>query len=120
MQQIGETRQEMTRDLLTKIRGIINDYPNFAEKYYILVHAKPEQSGSHRIRQKILVMKQKPPMLLATLLFGVDRKRGELTLEWALPWDGPQYTVDQKHATPVPEVIESILKVGQSNYVYGE
>lgn len=119
MQELGETRQEMTRGLLKKIHKIVEERKDLPKKYYILVHAKPTYPGSHEIKQLLVVTNQRPRMMLATLLFGVDREKGVLTLEWALPGDWPTYEVDTSKAEPVPEVISSIQKVGESNYVYG-
>jgi hypothetical protein len=119
MQELGETRQELTKSLLSKLFKVIDSNPNFADVYYIMVHAKPEGSGSPVIRQKIVVMHNKPSMMLSTLLFKVDLKRGELTLEWALPGDWPTYTLDTSVGEPVPEVIASIKAVGDQHYRYG-
>lgn len=109
-QELGETRQAMTKRLMQYLDEIINKNKSWDEKYYILVHAKPFPNQPKLINQKLLIMKQKPSMMLACMLFGVDNKRGVLTLEWALPGDWPTYAVG--HGEPVPETIASIDKSG--------
>jgi len=110
MQELGETRQEMTRGLMQKIEKIINEHERYADKYYIWVHAKPEKPGSNMIRQKIMITKVKPQMQLSTILFGVDNRKGDLTLEWALAGDWPiMETADE--GEPVPEVIASFKEL---------
>lgn len=109
-QELGETRQAMTKRLMQYLEEIIDKNKAWEDKYYILVHAKPFPNQPKLINQKILIMKQKPCMMLACMLFGVDNKRGVLTLEWALPGDWPTYAVGQ--GEPVPETIASIQGSG--------
>lgn len=111
-QQLGETRSEMTRDLMQKdIEPLINKLKDRREKYYILVHAKPTPGNRQVIWKKIIVMQEKPSMMLSCMLFGVDNAKGELTLEWALPGDWPTWAVEGK-SEPIPEVIASVKAAG--------
>lgn len=111
-QQLGETRTAMTRDLMQKdIEPLINKLKDRKDKYYILIHAKPIPGNSQTIWKKIIVMDQKPSMLLSCMLFGVDNSTGTLTLEWALPGDWPTWAV-KGHSEPVPETIASIKASG--------
>lgn len=112
-QELGETRQAMTKTLMRDIEKII-DLPQckkFEGKYYILVHAKPYPNEHHKIKIKQLVMTQKPSMMLSCLLFGVDNSKGVLTLEWSLPGDWPTWSVGGTNE-PVPEVIASVTAAG--------
>lgn len=108
MQQIGETRAAMARALMQRIERTINETK--WDKYYILVHAKPFMNHPHMIKQNIVVMRQRPPMMLSCMLFGVDNKEGKLTLEWALPGDWPVWSVGGSNE-PVPETIASYQKL---------
>lgn len=114
-QQLGETRQEMTKKLMKDLEEVINKYKDKKSKYYVLVHAKPWPNYPNVIKIKILAMDVKPHMMLSCLLFGVDNERGELTLEWALPGDWPTWSVGGTNE-PVPEVIASVNKAGVRYY----
>ena len=110
-QQLGETRQAMTKRLMKDIEDAVNKYKNKTEKYYILAHAKPWPNNPHIIKIKLMAMDVKPHMMLSCLLFGVDNQSGTLTLEWALPGDWPTWSVGGT-SEPVPEVIASVTKAG--------
>jgi hypothetical protein len=110
-QQLGETRQAMTKRLMKDLEEAINKYKDRDEKYYILVHAKPWPKNPSVIKIKLMAMNVKPHMMLSCLLFGVDNKEGKLTLEWALPGDWPTWSVEGTNE-PVPEVIASVTKAG--------
>lgn len=110
-QQLGETRQAMTKTLMKDLEKVIDEQKNRDEKYYILVHGKPWPNNPNMIKIKIIPMNVKPRMMLSCLLFGVDNKAGKLTLEWALPGDWPTWSVGGTNE-PVPEVIASVTKSG--------
>lgn len=104
MQELGETRVAMTKGLMGHVEKAINGC-NW-EKFYILVHAKPFPHLPTMIKQKILLMRMKPSMMLSCMLFSVDKKEGKLMLEWALPGDWPTWAAEGRNE-PVPEVIAS-------------
>lgn len=104
MQDLVETRDAMSRDLMRRIEDIINDTKE--DEFYILVHGKPFPKWPKMIKMKYLVMKQKPSMMLSCMLFHVDNKEGKLMLCWALPGDWPTWSVGGKNE-PVPETIAS-------------
>lgn len=111
-QQLGETRQQMTKDLMKKdLEPLIDKLKNHKEKYYILVHAKPFPNHPNLIKKKVIALPGKPNMMLSCMLFGVDNKTGTLTLEWALPGDWPTWAVNGTNE-PVPETIASIKQSG--------
>lgn len=110
-QQLGETRQAMTKRLMQDVEKVIDKYKNKEEKYFILAHAKPWPTYPNVIKIKLIPTNKKPPMMLSCLLFGVDNKEGKLTLEWALPGDWPTWSVGGTNE-PVPEVIASVSKAG--------
>ena len=110
-QQLGETRQAMTKTLMKDIDKIIEKCKERKNKYYILVHAKPWPKNPNVIKLKFFVIEGKPSMLLSCLLFGVDNATGTLTLEWSLPGDWPTWAVGGTNE-PVPETIASISKSG--------
>lgn len=110
-QELGETRQAMTKRLMLDLENAINKYKSVENKYYILVHAKPWPKNPNVIKIKLIAMHNKPVMLLSCMLFGVDNKTGTLTLEWALPGDWPTWAVGGTNE-PVPEVIASVTAAG--------
>lgn len=116
-QQLGETRQAMTKTLMKDIEKCINQYKN-KEKFYILVHGKPFPNHPQMVKIKIIPMDAKPRMMLSCMLFGVDNRKGELTLQWALPGDWPTWSVGGTNE-PVPEVIASVTKAGV-RYMYDD
>lgn len=117
-QELGETRTAMTAKLMQYIEEAVSKFSHKREKYYILVHAKPYPNMPNMIKQKLLAMDRKPPMMLSCMLFGVDNSTGTLTLEWALPGDWPTWSVGGTNE-PIPEVIASIEKAGVS-YMYDQ
>lgn len=117
-QELGETRQEMTRGLMKYIEEIIQKCKDRKEKYYILAHAKPFPNNPQVIKQKLLVMDRKPPMMLSCILFGVDNQTGKLTIEWSLPGDWPTWALNGSQE-PVPETIASVTQSG-IRYYYDE
>jgi hypothetical protein len=118
-QELGETRQAMTRDVMQKdIEPIIHKLKDHPDKYYILIHAKKVPGNQAVIWKKIIVLFRKPPMMLACMCFGVDNKKGELTIEWTLPGDYPTWDI-KADSEPVPEVIASVTESG-IRYHYDE
>jgi len=115
-QQLGETRQAMTKRLMLDLESIIEKYKNKENKYYVLFHAKPWPKHPNVIKIKPLAMDNRPPMMLSCVLFGIDNKEGKLTLEWALPGNWPTWSMEGKNE-PIPETIASIKKVGIDCYV---
>jgi hypothetical protein len=115
-QKLGETREAMGRGLMKHIEGAVNKFSNVDGKYYLLVHAKPFPNHPTIIKQKIVALRQKPPMMLSCMLFGVDNAEGKLTLEWALPGDWPTWAVGGTNE-PVPEVIASMTNA-KVQYLY--
>jgi len=116
-QQLGETRQAMSKRLMQDIEETVNKHSKVEGKYYILVHGKPFPGKSNVIKIKIVApIPQKPGMMLSCMLFGVDNRNGKLTLEWSLPGDWPTWSVGGTNE-PVPEVIASIDKSGVK-YLY--
>lgn len=111
-QELGETRQAMTKTLMKDIESIIDKCKGIRQKYYILVHAKPWPGQQHIIKMKQVVLNKKPPMMLSCLLFGVENESGKLTLEWALPGNWPTWSVNGTNE-PVPETIASLNELGK-------
>lgn len=114
-QQLGETRQAMTKDLMQKtLEKIMRDYKHLKGKYYVLFHAKKYPNSETMIYIKPIVLTQMPPAMLGTLVFGVDNSTGVLTIERVLPLDRP---IDEINApsTPVKEVVDSVK---DSNIIY--
>lgn len=104
VQELGETREAMTRDLMLKVEKAINE--TNLDKFWIMVHAKPMHFHHKMIKQKIFLLDKEPPMYLSCLCFEVDKVGGVLKLLWALPGDWPTYTLSGT-VKPIPEVVAS-------------
>ena len=111
-QELGETRQAMTKTLMHDLEKVIDKYKDKSEKYYVLVHAKPWPKNPNVIKIKLIPTNLKPPMMLSCLLFGVDNKAGKLTLEWCLPGSWPVWSVEGT-MEPIPETIASLDALGK-------
>lgn len=116
MQEIGETRTAMARGLMKYLEQVIDKNQKLADKYWVLVHAKPFPGNRQIIKQKFIIFTDEPPMMLSCMLFEVDNKEGKLTLCWSLPGDWP--TWHREGEKPVPEVIGSFDKL-ERRIVYG-
>lgn len=110
-QELGETRQAMTKRLMLDLEECINKYKDKTEPYWILVHAKPWPKNPNVIKIKLVPTNIKPRMLLSCMLFGVDNQQGKLTLDWCLPGDWPTWSVGGTNE-PIPETIASINASG--------
>ncbi len=110
-QQLGETRQAMTKAVMENIEKIANQCKHKKHKFYVLVHGKPYPNDRFMIKMKYLCMDRKPPMMLSCMLFGLDNSKGIMTLEWALPGDWPTWAVGGTN-DPIPETIASINQSG--------
>lgn len=117
-QQLGETRQAMTKRLMKDLESIIDKYKDKKDKYYVLFHAKPWPNKPNVIRIKPIAMAFRPRMMLSCMLFGIDNAEGKLTLEWALPGDWPTWSVGGTNE-PVPETIASVTAAG-IHYFYDD
>lgn len=104
MQELGETRQAMTRDLMKRLEKIINE--TNLDEFFVLVHGKPFPNHPKIIKMKFLIMNQKPSMMLSCMLFRIDKKKGKLILEWILPGDWPTWSMEGKNE-PIAETIAS-------------
>lgn len=104
MQELGETRQAMARDLMKRLENIINEVKR--DEFFVLVHGKPFPNHPKMIKMKYVVMNRRPSMMLSCMLFRIDKKNGNLFLEWSLPGDWPTWSMEGKNE-PVPETIAS-------------
>ena len=103
-QELGETRQAMTKDVMKRLEKIINEVKR--DEFYVLIHGKPFPNSPKVIKMKYLIMSQKPSMMLSCMLFHIDKPKGKLTLRWSLPGDWPTWSVEGTNE-PVPETIAS-------------
>lgn len=110
-QELGETRQAMTKRLMKDLEDVISKYKDKTEKYYVLVHGKPFPNQPNLIKIKIIPMNVKPSMMLSCMLFGIDNSSGKLTLEWSLPGSWPVWSVGGTNE-PIAETIGSINELG--------
>lgn len=111
-QELGETRIAMTKTLMKDIEGIVNKQKHLDHKYYILVHGKPFPYNSQMIKMKLLVMNQKPSMMLSCMLFEVDNKESTLKLLWVLPGSWPTWACEGKNE-PISETVASLKDLGK-------
>ena len=110
-QQLGETRQAMTKTLMKDLEKCIDQHKDKSDPYYVLVHAKPWPQNPNIIKIKLIPTNLKPPMMLSCMLFRVDNRSGKLELCWSLPGSWPVYTVEGT-VEPIPETIASINELG--------
>jgi hypothetical protein len=112
-QELGETRKAMCKRLMEYIEETINltlkKFPD-SKKFWILVHAKPYPGQTLKIKQKIMVMFQKPSMMLSCMLFEYNNEKGVLRLMWSLPGDWPTWSVGGTNE-PIPEVVASLKEL---------
>jgi len=98
---LGDLRPELAKDLQRRIVEVIDRYKN-KESYFLLVWAGIEiETGI--IRSKLILLSEKPPKMLGTMLYFVDNKAGKLERIWALPLDIPIYE-------PSEDLVEEVLK----------
>ena len=103
--------QGMVEDLEKKLVHIAETVTNYGDRYYVLVMARQDPPGSGMIKQMVYLWPVEPPKFLATMVFCVDRKRGEISRLWAIPGDWSQYPT--KHlAESTPEIIASKNELG--------
>jgi len=86
--EIGELRQQLTKDLGETLEKVI-DAKQELHSYHILIYANFDPLAPSTIRTKIVTTISKPPMLLGTMCFHVDNKKGTITPLWVLPLDIP-------------------------------
>lgn len=98
-----------------KLLEIVETNRSYGDQYYIIFVARQDQRGSRIIRQRYILSKVKPPMMLASMVYFVDQVRGELSRLWCLPGDWLSYP-KEKMEEPHPEIVASIKKVGEHYY----
>ena len=88
----GDVRTQMKNDLLDTLTQVVDKKSDYEGVYYIMVYASLDMgvAGHKAIKEKILILPQKPlTKYIGTLLFKVDNKNSDATLEWCLPLDIP-------------------------------
>ena len=88
----GDVRSQMKRDLLNSLEAVVNKKSSYSEPYWILVYANLDAGikGHKAIKEKIMILPVPPQTkYLGSLLFKVDNKLADATLEWCLPLDMP-------------------------------
>jgi len=87
----GDCRTQMKADLLKSLEEILNRKANYGQVYFILVyaHVDPAIPGGRAIKERILILPEKPQRLLGTICFRIDPVGGDATIEWVLPLDIP-------------------------------
>jgi hypothetical protein len=112
--EIGELRQCMALDLQERIIEILDrkkDDPN----YYLLVHSRFDPLDANRVNTKILLLKEKPPMMLGTICAYVDNTVGLVKVLWYLPRDIPTFGLTDE-GEPVEKVAKDAMKVAPVIY----
>jgi len=110
-QELGETRQAMTKQLMADLEKVINQYKDKREPYWVLIHAKPWPKNPQIIKIKLVPTSIKPPMMLSCMCFEVNNVEGKLLMNWVLPGDWPTWSVGGTNE-PIPETIASINASG--------
>ena len=87
--EIGDLRQQLTKDLRDELEGVVNNYAKRFDGYYILVRSYWDVVQPNVLHTKLMILLKKPPAFIGTLLFLVDNKKGTITQMYALPNDMP-------------------------------
>lgn len=104
--ELGEIRRQLTDDLAVNVDRAINECPR--RKFYILIYARVEGT---LIKNKIILLSQRPLPLLGTILLHVDKHKGIMKRIWVLPRDVPLGGV-QLIGEPVEMVAKDIEASG--------
>jgi len=90
VQQIGETRQAMTAELLSdKLYKVAKDAHNDRKlnNFWIVISHKPDKFLDGVIREGIIVTNKRPHKLLGSMCFHIIWDKGFIAPEWILPLD---------------------------------
>jgi len=79
-------RNELTEDLQRRVSGVIEERKH-KPNYYILVASQVDNMNTDVIKNKLILLKDKPDPVVGTILFYVDNRKGELIRLWVLPRD---------------------------------
>lgn len=88
----GDVRHKMAQDLLKMLTDIIEKKAAHPRPYFILVHAGPDRSvpGGNVIKERLIILNEAPKTrFIGTILFRIDNRLADATLEWCLPMDIP-------------------------------
>ncbi len=110
MIQLGELRNQFSRDLGDRLEKVINDHQH-KDNFFILITSKENvvmsaQTGKTVIETKFILLDQIPGKMLASICLYVNNRQGRLEVLWALPLDmtrPPEVMTDEI----VPRVAES-------------
>jgi hypothetical protein len=89
-QEIGETRQEMTKDLLEdKLWKWASDAhkDKGLDEFWILISYRPDMYLLGVMREGVVITNRKPPHMLNSMCFHVVWSQGLIESEWILPQD---------------------------------
>jgi len=91
VQEIGETRNAMAQDLVTKVAKLADDMSNDKEPFYIVFHAKKHQFIDKAIVTALKMYRFVPAGILGILVWYVDHSKGvfEFRPELSSPPDIP-------------------------------
>jgi hypothetical protein len=98
---LGDIRGEIAKELQRSILKVVDKHKD-KESYFILVWAGIDLENDI-VNTKIILLDKKPPKMLGTLLYFVDKRIGKIERVWALPLDIPIYE-------PSEEVVEEVLR----------
>jgi len=76
VQEIGETRNQMGRDLVAKVEQIVGEMRGQKEPYYIVYHAKKDKFKPNTINAAIRMYREVPMGILGILVWYVDNAKG--------------------------------------------
>jgi hypothetical protein len=118
--EIGEMRDNMSRDMLALVERIMAAKKGMKEPYYMLVHTQLIADKTYDTKIMVMTKKQLPKgdngrvmPLIGTLLFRMDNQKGKLELMWSLPRDIPETTfVSDTYGTIVESVAKQAFQMG--------
>lgn len=113
VQEIGETRDQMSRDLIEKVTKLVEDKKEDKEPFYIIYHAKPHRSQPNTIVSSLKMCRKPPINILGILVWYVDNSNGifEFREDLSSPPDVP--TNPALLSTNPKDMFPSVAKRGQ-------
>jgi len=116
VQEIGESRESLGRDVWNKAEHIANEMKNDSMPFYIVYAAKHDKKEPHKIRQAFRMYRQAPPKIIGLLVWYVDNAKGifELVPELSIPPDVPvdESLLSKDKKEFFPQVAEAGKRMG--------
>lgn len=111
-EEVGEILPSMTEVFQKEFRKCMDNNMHRREPYYIFVTGD-WYANDTQFKLTITPMDFKPPVMLNTMLWRVDNKKGSIDEVWVLPKDAPVGP-----EVPLGEVDEGLMKIAKHFPLY--